>query len=1073
MVDRPCASRYSDEFAPGPISVCVPLSWKSTTSYQGYLTQTTSFATALTIGSSVSVAAAALQQLSTIGGDLTVGNNASIDFSGCAVGIDVGGAFNLNYGTGKFGQITSIAGAMTLAGDVTSSILPAVTSVPSLTLRDFVGPPGSIIVTDVATLVISGTSGSFNYDLTSLSVSAVLEINVPVTSSLVMALGVAELTDFTLTSAPTIQDSFFPSLATVSDTFWIRNVANFAWDPARVPLTVQNLIVGNPFTSGQPSTVTSLGGLSISAWGDVVIQYTGLSSLAYLSGVTTLRSLTIVDNGNLQSLAGLESLHTVTGDVLITRNRVPLDISALGGLAFVGGSLLIENGQDRYTTLLQICPCDTCGLFCTLPLSLYTFDEKLTIASAYVDYGDAFNSTGYMAQGLICAKALPTNGDKQVALVSELVSNITTLSFARNVSVWNIVGFDALIFLKTQLLGPTTSTFVPMEATDTLISRMNLFVQAYTTAEEEYQELLDTIDKKEALVEWRQKQLARTSALVQLISNNYQMYINERDDAIDQMVTAGEEVDSAAVAMATEMEAILVILRTAATPLSAGLETIQGVVNELKQIGSIMSDFKKDTSNTTGSQPPATSGLSDSGLTSLAYLKATGRLLAVVGKAYTAASGSYDSWVAANVVLDDLHNILEDLYELIEYIERLEEAINSADNGGSVSNLTALLNAGDFGTIVDWMTIPKTLSYSLSEVHICYAVPLGWPSTEQSCGQLSTATELLAIWGSQITYLASVTAEYERAIATSKTALSQLARYNQEMGYLLDGLEQMTDESIAQATQYAEQFMATISSVALYELQQVCASLDYYDPSSQRVLDSCDVSNFYVGMSSRELQRRLSSVTFAYSVATKKRHTLRESYIPKIDVTHLIGGNLSQLLSGTSVTFTITPDYFVGPLGTGQNAEWKYVFVELADVPATMGIPDAPNVDIGITLQSPFTKIERFTDGSSVMHTFTLWGTHSNFAFRAKQTSSDTCIASVAVPGNLAPDICQDGITDGLYSPDYQLPAPFCTVVLHIANVQQILAYSPDFFENVTTVYIGGVVITNPRPYPLPQVFFN
>ena len=48
---------------------------------------------------------------------------------------------------------------------------------------------------------------------------------------------------------------------------------------------------------------------------------------------------------------------------------------------------------------------------------------------------------------------------------------------------------------------------------------------------------------------------------------------------------------------------------------------------------------------------------------------------------------------------------------------------------------------------------------------------------------------------------------------------------------------------------------------------------------------------------------------------------------------------------------------------------------------------------------------------------------------------------------------------------EYQRPTPFTTMSLRIVNVDALLAYNPSFLAGVTNVYIGGVTLSNPRPF--------
>ena len=41
------------------------------------------------------------------------------------------------------------------------------------------------------------------------------------------------------------------------------------------------------------------------------------------------------------------------------------------------------------------------------------------------------------------------------------------------------------------------------------------------------------------------------------------------------------------------------------------------------------------------------------------------------------------------------------------------------------------------------------------------------------------------------------------------------------------------------------------------------------------------------------------------------------------------------------------------------------------------------------------------------------------------------------------------------------------TLAIRISNLAQILDFDENFFENVTDVYLGGVVLSNPRPFSM------
>ena len=49
-----------------------------------------------------------------------------------------------------------------------------------------------------------------------------------------------------------------------------------------------------------------------------------------------------------------------------------------------------------------------------------------------------------------------------------------------------------------------------------------------------------------------------------------------------------------------------------------------------------------------------------------------------------------------------------------------------------------------------------------------------------------------------------------------------------------------------------------------------------------------------------------------------------------------------------------------------QNVELLYLFVYLGPVPATMGNPSAPDVELELSIKSPVYKLERWSDGVTV-----------------------------------------------------------------------------------------------------------
>ena len=1032
--------------------------------YANVFVETTGFSGSLLVGNGqpVKLIASALRDLTTIAGSLTIGNGASIDFSGCTANIAVGGDFNLLYGSGNFGRITSINGGMTLAGDLLGSTLPPVSAVTALTLENFVGQPGSVIVTQTGLLrIVSNTH--FNYTFSPSFTMTSVEIDLSLTTaSLMTVLQCTTLVNLNLVKAALITSAHFPNLTTVTNTLTISQVVAFDW--TRPAVSVQNLVINAPESGVE--FATSLGGLRLSVWGDLTINNSDLEDLSFLVGITTLRSLTITNNGLLKNLTGLEGLQTVTGNVLVTDNSKALDITALGSLVSVGGTLKIVTEEAEYTSVLQPCPCNLSGMLCTL--SLTTFESRLAVISDYVAEGDSTHQIAYMSQGLLCAKALPTNTSSHVTTVTSVVSDVAVLSYAKNETNWNLLALDAYMFLKTQLLGPTTPLFVPMDATEVLVAKMQSFVEILSAAEQAYEELLEEIEEIESVKAFKQKQLDRTSALVAGIYNQMQANINRRDEAIEQMVTAADEVEVAVGMMMGPMNDMAACIASRASGLSAAFAAIMLTVEDLGKLSGITRDFKWETLNTTGafpSEPPPTG----SSLTNVwAYFSAAGKLFGVVGDFWARGNAIYTDWTEANEALEKFALVLEHAQRYYTYITDIEIAIHAAASDGTLGNLTQALQAGNFTKLVEWIILPNTLDYALATAGICRDLGTGMDCAVAACDQLRLATEIMATWGSQITWLVGVASEYERAIGTSMATLDKLAIHSKDLAQVLDGQESMNQEAIAAAEHMAEDFLATLSTVGLNELQQLCASYNYYDPNSQRAIGGCDVSTQYVGMSSMELQRRLFSVSYNYEAAMRDRDVYRTSYVPKVDVTSLLG-DLTTFFDGTMVTVEIEPWMIrKGPIATGQNAEWQFIYVTMDGLPATMGDPDAPNIDVQIRLQSPFTKLERFVDGSVVNHTFALWGVQANFAFRVKEYANDACIASIAVPGNMAPEICMDGITDGIFnSLHYQLPALFSTVVLQIANVNELLAYNENFFENVTAVYIGGVVITNPRPHRL------
>jgi hypothetical protein len=130
----------------------------------------------------------------------------------------------------------------------------------------------------------------------------------------------------------------------------------------------------------------------------------------------------------------------------------------------------------------------------------------------------------------------------------------------------------------------------------------------------------------------------------------------------------------------------------------------------------------------------------------------------------------------------------------------------------------------------------------------------------------------------------------------------------------------------------------------------------------------------------------------------------------------------------------------------------------------------------------------------------------ANYGYRYKVSATDTCVGGVEVPGALATAICQTGLTDGAFggtpptppapcnaahvtytalththllslsvcvcmggavghiANGMQRPTPFATFSIQIANMAELQAYDVAFLSDVTSVYVGGLVVTNPRP---------
>ena len=68
----------------------------------------------------------------------------------------------------------------------------------------------------------------------------------------------------------------------------------------------------------------------------------------------------------------------------------------------------------------------------------------------------------------------------------------------------------------------------------------------------------------------------------------------------------------------------------------------------------------------------------------------------------------------------------------------------------------------------------------------------------------------------------------------------------------------------------------------------------------------------------------------------------------------------------------MTPDspWLGSTFADDQNVELKYLFAYLGPVPTTMGNPAAPDVRLQLAIKSPFTKHERWQDGTDTPHEF-------------------------------------------------------------------------------------------------------
>ena len=70
-----------------------------------------------------------------------------------------------------------------------------------------------------------------------------------------------------------------------------------------------------------------------------------------------------------------------------------------------------------------------------------------------------------------------------------------------------------------------------------------------------------------------------------------------------------------------------------------------------------------------------------------------------------------------------------------------------------------------------------------------------------------------------------------------------------------------------------------------------------------------------------------------------------------------------------------------GGFSGDQNVELKYMYTYLYPVPATNGDVSAPSVELRVVLSSPFYKVERWADGTTITHNFAYvypFGTHKS-----------------------------------------------------------------------------------------------
>ena len=1030
----------------------VQFRWVSRQKYFRYLTATRGFNGSVDVGApdagdAVEVGPAAFANLTRIAGSLRVWKNSSVDLSGCTFNISVGADFVLDNALGRYGPITAIGGTMSLTGDTRSVTLPSATSVASLILTATLCEASAVAVEVAGSVLFQGTN-TINCTLDRLAeVGSSLEVDLLPPAILETLVPVTSIPNVTLAHASIIDGRFFPNLASVG-TLWISDVATFDWPVDREPLEVQNLYIGT-LGRREGSSCASLGGLRIRVSGNLVIDHSDLVDLSFLYDVTELQSLTITNNSYLATLAGLENLQNVTRDVVIVGNSLSLSISALGNLCDVGGTVDIDLGPNnaQYTSAIQPCPCTSTCLLCAKALD--TYNDKLRSIETYVVVGNDEDRSELMAQALLCARAIPTEAVSDIADLIAIPITIANLSAARNETGWSKLAVEAAVLAKTQFIGPTDPMFVPMDATEVFLDRLQSFIQVYTYGEDDYGAVLASIAQKDAVKEFKRQQLDRSGAFASYLSNKLDLLIDERDAAITELVQAANGVAAAANGTQAIIDAILSAMATHHPTPFAAMSSLKESFGDLGKYGGIFANFQSATSNTAGWATDSGNSNADSELLSL--------LGGIADRIANASSG----WDQAATVQQNIYLVEQYIWGLIKFIAALEVSITTAANHVDVGSV---LGSGNFTELVNWSVVVTSLEEALEDGDIC-----GIEGAAALCQELIVRVQTMALWGNQVTFVTSSVTEYERAIATIKTATMHLARYSQELAAIVDNWEALADGVAARAARhYADNFMATLSSVAMIELQHLCRSISYFAPNSARDNGACDVAHAlrYINLTPLQLERRLSSVAYAYrSLHVERRLSFRDNYIPKVDITMMLDRNLSDLLAGDTAVLTVRPEMITtGPIGTDQNVQWRYIFFDLAGIPSTMGDPNAPHIDFDIQLHAPFVKMERYNRSESVEHTYTLWGVHANYAFRAKASLSDSCIASVDVPHHLADNICQDGVNDGRFSSaHYQLPTPFVTIVLRIANIDEILEYDANFFEDVTNLYLGGVVVTNPR----------